>query len=79
MRAIEWHKKLPSIEGNRSDICKAFVLKFVRYFIFSDILTVIQSFSYKQFVNNDSIKSECISLKSKKLLSRALRTFVRKF
>ena len=32
MRAIEWHKKLPSIEGNGSDICKAFVLKSVRQF-----------------------------------------------
>ena len=32
MRAIEWHKKLPSIEGNHSDLCKAFVLKSVQQF-----------------------------------------------
>ena len=29
MRAIESHKNLPSIEGNRSDIYKAFVQKSV--------------------------------------------------
>ena len=26
MRAIEWNKKLPSTEGNHSEICKAFAL-----------------------------------------------------
>ena len=32
MRAIERHKKLPSIEGDSSNICNAFALKSVRHF-----------------------------------------------